>query len=142
MRLVVDSNILFTFFWKGSVFRELSSKADISLFSPEYALKEINKYSPEISKKAGLSTKEFKRIREQLALIVEFVPLNEYSSRLKEAESLAKHLPKDIQDKFLDDVDFIALALRLRCPLWSNDKVLKKQKKVNVFTTEELCKLI
>lgn len=142
MRLVVDSNVLFTFFWEDSVFRELSSEKDLMLFSPEYALEEINKHSLEISKKAGISTKEFKIIREQLALILGFVPLKEYSSHLKKVKSLVKNLPKDTQNKLLDDIDFFALALKLKCPIWSNDKALKKQKKIAVLTTEELCKLI
>jgi len=43
MRLVVDSNVLFTFFWKNFVFRNILDKS-VELFSPEYALEEINKY--------------------------------------------------------------------------------------------------
>ena len=54
MKLVVDSNVLFTFFWKGSVFKNFLD-TPIQLFSPEYALEEINKYSLEIMKKTSLS---------------------------------------------------------------------------------------
>jgi predicted nucleic acid-binding protein len=37
-----------------------------------------------------------------------------------------------------DDIDFTALALKLDCPLWSNDKELKQQTVVKVFSTSEL----
>ena len=37
-----------------------------------------------------------------------------------------------------DDTAYIALALHLNCPIWSNDKKLKKQDKVKVITTKEL----
>lgn len=37
-----------------------------------------------------------------------------------------------------DDKMYFALALKLNIPIWSNDKELKKQKRVKVYTTEEL----
>ena len=67
MRLVIDSNVLFTFFWKGSVFKKISIKQDLELFSPEFALEEINKYSAEIMRKAKLSREEFRKLKEELA---------------------------------------------------------------------------
>ncbi len=36
------------------------------------------------------------------------------------------------------DADYIALALKLKCPLWSNDKKLKDQEEVRVYSTKEL----
>ena len=54
--------------WKNSVFSNLSNKQDLRLFSPEFALEEINKYSLDIMRKTKLSTKEFKdllRIEEE-----------------------------------------------------------------------------
>jgi predicted nucleic acid-binding protein len=41
-----------------------------------------------------------------------------------------------------DDVAYFALALQLRCPLWSNDKRLKEQNEVHVLTTTELAALL
>ena len=46
----------------------------------------------------------------------------------------------NIQDK--DDVDFIALALKLNLPIWSNDKDLKKQTLAKVYTTKEVISLL
>ena len=39
------------------------------------------------------------------------------------------------------DITYFALALYLRCPLWSNEKRLKEQKEVIVYATHELMKL-
>ena len=61
MRFVIDSNVLFTFFWKISTFKEILMEKEIELFSPEFALKEINKYSSEIIKKARLKNNEFEK---------------------------------------------------------------------------------
>jgi len=37
-----------------------------------------------------------------------------------------------------DDSDFFALALKLNCPIWSEEKKLKKQLEVKVVNTSEL----
>ena len=38
----------------------------------------------------------------------------------------------------LKDAPYIALALKLNCPIWSQDKALKKQSVVKIYSTEEL----
>lgn len=45
-----------------------------------------------------------------------------------------------IPDK--DDVDFVALALKLNLPLWSNDSRLKEQSLVKVLSTRELVEIL
>ncbi len=37
-----------------------------------------------------------------------------------------------------DDIQYFALALKLGCPIWSNDKALKEQNTVEVISTGEL----
>jgi|SRR3989339_1101976 len=142
MLLVADSNVLFTFFWGGSVFRKLSLKQDLRLFSPELALSEIARYSSEIIDKTGISKEEFCKLRKELIIGVNFVPSEEYSLFLKQSASLAEDLSEEDKIEFLNDIDFFALALKLNCPLWSNDALLKKQSKVTVFTTKELIHII
>jgi len=40
-----------------------------------------------------------------------------------------------------DDMAYFALALKLNCAIWSNDKKLKEQDKVKVYNTHELSKI-
>ena len=41
-----------------------------------------------------------------------------------------------------DDVAYIALALKLKCAIWSQDRKLKdRQNKVQVYSTEDLIKM-
>ena len=131
LSLVIDTNILITYFWKNSSARKLVSTKNLVLFSPEYALEEINKHSNRIIKEARITKKEFSDIREEIALEVNFIPLQEYKNYLKTA----------VKVKDAADVDFIALALKFKIPIWSNDKQLKEQNLVRVFTTEEIIKL-
>lgn len=132
MKFVVDTNILFTFFWKNSFTKGLLVDQDLEYFAPEYSLEEINKYTDEILKKTGISLKKFKELRKDIAIFVEFIPLEEYKKFMPEALSLIPIYPNDI--------DFLALALKLKLPVWSNDSHLKKQSKVIVYSTSELLK--
>jgi predicted nucleic acid-binding protein len=129
MRLVVDSNILFTYFWSDSVARKLFSKQSLVLIAPEYALTEVNKYSEGIIKKTGIKVDEFKELRIELATMVSFIAEEEYKDKLQKALKICPD-PSDI--------DFFALALKADCPLWSNDKLLKQQSDVRVLSTHEL----
>ena len=129
MKMLVDTNILFTFFWKESATRKLLLNKNLSLFSPEFSLEEINKYESQICKRAGISKEEFKSLKMDLAIAIEFIPLSSYSDILKRALTISPDA---------NDVDFIALALKLNVPLWSNDFALKKQNNVKVFSTQDL----
>lgn len=42
----------------------------------------------------------------------------------------------------LDDAVYFALAIKLNCPIWSNDKRLKQQNIVKVYSTHELARLL
>ena len=125
MRFVVDTNILFSFFWKDSITRKIILK--IQLFAPEFALEEINKYKEEIKKKAKITEEQFKELRQELALTLDFVVVEEYRV------SFGEVITPDT-----NDVDFIGLALYLELPLWSNDSELKKQRTVVVVSTSDL----
>ena len=140
MRLVVDSNVLFTFFWKDSVFRSFLDKP-VQLFSPEYALEEINKYSLEIMKKTSVSKEQFKKLKQELALKVEFISLEKYSTLFHKVLSIASKFSKHEYEPFVKDIDFFALAVKIHCSIWSNDKLFKKQSEVLVFTTREIIEL-
>ena len=141
MRLVVDSNVLFTFFWKNSILQHIL-KQPIELFAPEYALEEINKYTKELMEKTSLLKEEFKKTRQKLALTVDFIPLEEYSSSFHNVTSLSRTLTIQNYHEIIKDIDFLALSIHLQCPLWSNDRLLKKQSTVTVLTTKEIIELL
>ncbi|MEM0330548.1 MAG: PIN domain-containing protein [Archaeoglobaceae archaeon] len=51
----------------------------------------------------------------------------------------ALEILKDIDP---NDAPFLFLAIALNCPIWSNDKDLKKQSLVKVYTTKEILELL
>jgi len=62
-------------------------------------------------------------------------------------------IPNEETDKFLEeagqispdrkDIDYFALALKMKCALWSNDGDLKtKQNVITVYSTKDMMKLV
>jgi predicted nucleic acid-binding protein len=129
MRLVVDMNILFSFFKKWTFTRRLITQHDLVLYAPSYALKEIKKYENEIKKKGKIDASVFDLYKQIVSWFVTFVPSTEYESCKEEAIAISPDP---------DDVVYFALALKLQCPIWSNDKALKKQSSVKIFSTPEV----
>ena len=133
MKIVVDTNILFSFFWEGSITRKLLLASSLELISPEYALEELRKYKAEILRKTGAKDTAFEGYLRELKRVVKFIKKTEYSDYSNEAKIISP-------DK--KDSEFLALCLKESCHLWSNDLLLKRQNKVKVLTTEEIIRLL
>jgi len=134
MRLVVDANELFAgIIAKG---KELQSwtldilfSDEVELFAPFRLLAELEKNRDEIRRKSGFSLQDFEVFVGVLKLRVRFIPLEQFLDKVPEAKELAPHLK---------DIEYFALALKLDCPIWAQEKAFKKQSKVKVFSTSEL----
>ena len=133
MKLVVDMNVLFSFFRKYSTTRKLLTNSRLKLYSPVYALDELKEHVDELMSKAKIDIGVFELYKTILKWFVEFVNVSEFKRFKEEAESIAADP---------DDTQYLALALMLSCPIWSNDKELKKQDSVKVISTSELLKLL
>lgn len=129
MRLIVDTNVWITFFWRISISKELFSNQALELATPEYALKELMILENVIREKAGISKEEFSKTLREVQTLVKVIPLKTYRDFIHPALKISPDP---------DDVDFFAAALSLSCPLWSNDKQLQNQKKVVVLTTKNI----
>ena len=79
--------------------------------------------------KAKINIGVFGMLERVIAWEIEFIPVVEYKEFLKEAELICPDP---------DDVEYFALALKLNCPIWSNDKALKEQSVIKVLSTSEL----
>ena len=133
MLLVADMNILFSFFKKHTFTRKLLSNPNLELYSPIYALDELNKYSQELISKSKINTGTFELYKKVLSWFIKFIPVSEYKEFKDKADSISPD-PNDTQ--------YFALALKLNCPIWSNDKKLKEQSEIKVLNTSELIELL
>ncbi len=142
MKLVVDTNILITFFWKKSTFSQIIENQTLELFSPEYALKEIKENKEEIKRKSKITEKEFNERREELSIKVNFISIEYYSDVFMEVIKTISQLKQHDMEELLKDIDFLALAIKLNCPLWSHDKLLAKQDSITIFSTGEIITIL
>lgn len=132
MILVLDTNVLIASLIKNSLNRSLLLSLSLELYLPEYALEETGKYIDLISEKSKLSHSELKVLLSLLLERIRLIPAIKISKHIKEAEYL-------IGDLDPNDVPFIALALSFpNDGIWSNDKHFIKQKKIKIWTTNDL----
>jgi len=60
---------------------------------------------------------------------------SDYAPALAEAYSTMQPIDED-------DTPFLAAAIHLNCPIWSNDQDFARQKRVQVYTTFQLAKIL
>ncbi len=130
MKLIVDANILFALAKKESQTAKLVDRCNLKLFSIDYALAELMKYKEEWVKKSG---RDIDEIMQALEEKIEFIPVKDCRIEIQECEKM-------ISDA--NDVVYLALARKLRIPIWSNDPHLKEQSLIPVITTAELIDLL
>ncbi len=131
--LVVDANVVFSALIKNNVSYLLLFSDNFILYSPEFILIEIEKHKAEILKKTQKSEEEFLKVLAILKRRINLIPSEEIFNYIKEAEKISPD-PKDIT--------YVALALKLKCVIWSQDKPLKeKQNTVTVYNTQEIMNL-
>lgn len=133
MKLVIDTNYLFSFFWRSSLIKKLLL-SEHDLYSPEFALEELDNHKEEIMQKTKLNPDEFEEFITKLKKIVEFIPFPQYTKSVPKAYELLPDHPKDL--------DFLALALEMNAALLSKDKELKKQVKVKIYDDSEISNLL
>lgn len=135
MKLVVDTNVLILFF-RGNPTRAIiegSALLCLELCTPEHGFRELLSIKGNICKYSGLSPEAVDVAFVALKRHISIVP-DEFSKGLEgEAKSLSPH------EK---DIPFFALALKLGCPIWSKEFAFKRQPKVEVFSIEELRRLL
>ncbi|MEK6892146.1 MAG: PIN domain-containing protein [Nanoarchaeota archaeon] len=131
MELVIDSNILFAALLKDSGTSNIIFKH--TLYAPEFIFEEFGKYKYYLEGKTKRTEENFNELFDLFERNVILVPKEEITPFMEKAEKISP-------DK--KDAVYLALALKLRCSLWSNDRDLKeKQKMIQVFSTEDLIKI-
>lgn len=130
---VVDANILFSALIKDGLTARLLSLPDISLSAPDFVFNEIMQHGKEILDKTKRSSDDLRKFFVIVLHKVTFYPYQKYYPWMMDAQSLTDDA---------DDFPYVALALSLGLPIWSNDSLFQKQDKIRVFTTTALMNLL
>jgi len=131
LELVVDANALFSALIKNSHTRHFLLLGSYSFFVPEFVFEEIREHLDELAEKSGVSKQELDAVLSGIItsaniLIIPFCEFRQYAKK-------ARWISPDA-----DDVHYFALALKLGCGIWSNDKRLLGQKEVRIYSTKEV----
>ncbi len=133
MDLVVDANVVIAALisQKGHT-ADLFCSDSLCLSAPEFLIDEIRKHTLEIVEKPQMARKDFEMLLTLVTSRIILLPTNEFDDFQQKAESICPDP---------DDVEYFAVALKVNCPLWSNDQKLKLQDTVKVISTTELIQL-
>ena len=129
MQIIVDANPVISILIKPGKPIDLLFVEELDLVAPELLFEEIENNRGLIIKKSELSRGEIDRFIELMKKKIKIIHEGEF---LKYREKAEKVCPDE------KDITYFALALYLRCPIWSNEKKLKEQNGVTVYATHEL----
>ncbi len=131
MKIVVDTNVIFSALIAGGKTRDLILLEDLDLMIPEFFYNELKNNKKEIITKTGLTKSEFSTLLNILFEDIDVIPKDEFEDEIPHAKDM-------MEDVDPDDVPFVALALKKDTGIWSDDGHFQQQKVVSVFQTPEL----
>lgn len=131
-KLAVDANPILSAIIGGKAGSIFLKAGDTAFYTTLFNIKEVERYIPELALKRNIPS-------EDLHLALSLLPVTVcgedfYRSKIRHAEKL-------IGKRDPDDRHLRALALKLKCPLWSNDSDFEG-KGVDVLSTVDLLKRI
>ena len=138
IRLVADTNIMISALLRDDSFHaKLIKSGHFDIYYPDYGLKEIDGYRTYIISKRKKKAQwlAFDYALRFILESVNMVPSELYSQKMREAYDLMKKIDEK-------DTPFLALAMQLGCPIWSNDSHFKKLVGFEVYTTKDILKLL
>ncbi len=131
--LIVDSNVVIAAMLKNGLSRKLLLCGKLKVFAPDLLELEVMKYKEKIIAETHILPYQFLVIKDLVFSTMEVIPFKEYSHLENEAKSFSPDQ---------DDWPFFASSIYKQRPLWSNEKKLKKQNNIYVFTTSEVLEML
>lgn len=132
MKLIVDANVLFTILIKNGDTKNIFFLKDLELFAPSVIFEELEKYKEFILEKTEFNSEEFNNLFQTLKRKIIVISSKELSNFIE----LAREISPDINDAM-----YFASALKLNCPIWTNDKKLSAQNDVRIYSTTDLIRV-
>lgn len=127
MRLVVDTNIIMAGLIRDGATRKLLFKH--TLYAPREIKEELQRHKAYIHTKCKLPVCEAQQLFETIMRRI---------SPVEPQESDTRRATIQMNAIDPDDTMFIACALTLSIPIWSNDRHVQEQRLVPVMTTRTL----
>lgn len=133
MLLVVDANIVLSSMHAGKI-TDLLLSPKLEPVAPELLFIEVEKHLEEIKNRSRLPPDEVNMLLFLLKKKIQAFPMEEYISFMPKAIGLLGEHKKDSP--------YLALALKLGCPIWSHEKLFRSVGSVSSLTTPEVAELL
>lgn len=133
MQIVIDANIIISILIKPGKPIETLFNDNLEIFAPNLLLQELENNKQIILEKSRLNEGDIDNLFEILKQRIKFISEKDLIGCREEALRICP-------DK--KDIEYFALALKLKSPIWSNEKRLKEQDIIEVYATHELIKLL
>jgi predicted nucleic acid-binding protein len=133
MNIVMDSNILFAALIRNSTTKKIILDYEGFFLFPSLIFEEMQKHKHELLDKSGMTINDFNLLLSLLLKKVIIIP----KEKLLPFKQQADELVKDIDP---EDSIFVACALAYKAALWTDEKQLKKVKKITVIDTKKMMK--
>ena len=127
-KLAVDANPILSAIIGGNAKTVFLNANHLTFYTTVFNFKEVQKYIPVLSLKHNLPIDDLYLALSTLPISVCDVEF--YKDTLKNAQNM-------MSERDPDDLHLLGLALKLSCPIWSNDKDFEGLR-VKVYTTLEL----
>lgn len=135
MLAVIDVNIVFSaLVTKGNSLKVFKSNKEFPTFefmAPDFLFFELGKRIDKLLVQSKLAKEEISNSFSLIKSAMTLVPAAEFLDRLPEALALNEK-----------DAQYLALALKLGCPIISGDKGLKEQARVKVLSPAEALEMV
>ena len=129
MNIIIDANIIIAMLIKPGKPIDIFFKEWIELFAPSLLFEELENNKEIIAKKSYIGEEDIEKVLSILRERITIIPEKHFLKYKKHAEEICP-CPKDIT--------YFALALYLKCPMWTNEKKLQDQDIIRIYDTTEL----
>jgi predicted nucleic acid-binding protein len=133
MKLIIGGTAIFELLKKESLAAKVFFNKNIQLYAPEVLIKDIENYTEIIKTKTGRSAFEFEKFMSLLRKRIRKVRLQNFKHYISSAQQITTHEDEQI---------YFALAMHLKCPVWTNDLQMKGQRHILAYTTQEVLGLV
>jgi len=131
MKLVIDTNVIFSALLKEGKTRDILLNEDVEIYIPEYFFSELMDYEDMIVNRTGMDKDEYRTLIDLLFLNIDVVPKEDFEDELNKAKDIMEEIDSD-------DSPFLGLAMKKDCILWSDDGHFDDQNEVKVLGTTDV----
>lgn len=130
-KLAADANVILSAV-AGKAALRIFLKEDIEIITTQFNVNEVREY-------LGVIAEQYAFSEEILESQLKLLPLKIYPRHLY--EDFIKKASKKLSDRDEDDIELLALAMKLNVPVWSNDRDFQHSG-IEVYTTAKLLKIL